>query len=794
MTFQEGEGIQRQAPASAAWQKLLDLLIATVLGGAAFTLYATTVAPTVLAGDGGEFQFVPYLLGVAHPTGYPLYTMLGWLWSHLLPVGDVAYRMNLFSAFWAALAVALVYPTVRALLRQVFPSLGSSLQRLVGILAALTFAVTPTLWSQAVIAEVYGLHIFFVVLILYLLLGWGEHGRSRSLYLAALAFGLSLAHHSTTLLLAPAILVYVWLTERRVYRDWRLMLKLLLLLLLPLLLYLYIPLRAPQTPYLRLPLAKGRELVLYENTWPNLVSFVLGGPFRGSVDLSVDLGERLLMWWGFLRDEVGWIGVVLALVGMLQLAVGLPSTGARRSWALLALTAITYVAAVAFNLVYTIGDIYVMYIPSYLVIVLWLALGVGTLASLFRRRRAVGTVLVLLCFVLPLWLSFTRYASVDQSGNTGARSRWEAILAEPLPPDAVLISNDRNNIMPMWYSQYVDGSRPDLLGLFPLITPEYPTLGHVLDLALNTDRPVYLIKEMPGIGVKVDVEAAGRLWQVLGPAAGEAPAHSRNAQLGDAMVLVGYDRSPHSPRPGETMQVSLYWRALRPLETEYHSFIHLLDAEGHVVAQSDRQPGGVYYPTTLWQPGERLRDDHLLTIPADVPEGVYSLLAGMYALSGDGTLQPLGEPAVIGRIGIKAEVPTEPGDVGHPVGANFAGQIELLGYDATQQDSRLAVTFHWRCLQPPDDDYTVFVHLLDAGDRVVTQHDGQPQDGRYPTSIWDAGEVVVDTHLLSLPADLPAGQYRLRVGLYLLESGERLEVQGDGDSVELGPLLLEPTG
>jgi len=99
MTFQEGGGIQRH--------RLLDLLITTVLGGAALALYAATLAPTVLAGDGGEFQFVPYLLGVAHPTGYPLYTILGWLWSHLLPVGDVAYRMNLFSAFWAALAVAL---------------------------------------------------------------------------------------------------------------------------------------------------------------------------------------------------------------------------------------------------------------------------------------------------------------------------------------------------------------------------------------------------------------------------------------------------------------------------------------------------------------------------------------------------------------------------------------------------------------------------------------------------------------------------------------------------------------
>ena len=87
----------------------LDVVVALGLGGAAFALYTATLAPTVLAGDGGEFQFVLYLLGVAHPTGYPLYTLLGWAWSHLLPVGDVAYRMNLLSAAGAALAVALLF-------------------------------------------------------------------------------------------------------------------------------------------------------------------------------------------------------------------------------------------------------------------------------------------------------------------------------------------------------------------------------------------------------------------------------------------------------------------------------------------------------------------------------------------------------------------------------------------------------------------------------------------------------------------------------------------------------------
>jgi len=778
---------------------LLDLALAVLLGGAAFALYVATLAPTVLAGDGGEFQFVPYLLGVAHPTGYPLYLLLGWAWSHLLPVGDVAYRMNLFSAFWAALAVGLSVPMSGALLRQALPDLAPAAQCLLAVLAAALLAVTPTLWSQALIAEVYGLHIFWVVLLLYLVLTWGERRRSASqapareaagrryLLLAALCFGLSLTHHSTTALLAPALLAYVWLTDRRVLSDWRrVVLPALLLALAPLLLYLYIPWRAPYTPYLHLPLDEGRVLVLYENSLPNLLHFITGGPFGGSVDLSVNLGQRLAQAGGFLVTEVSWVGVVLALLGVVQLALG-------RRWALLALTGLAYAVTVAFNLVYTIGDIFVLYIPTYLIVALWLAVGVGGLARLAGQRRTVSSLLVLPFFALPLWLTTAHRADVDQSHNTRASTRWQAILAEPLPRDAILISNDRNNIMPLWYFQYVDGVRPDLLGLFPLITANYPQLGQVLDLALSTGRPTYLIKEMPGIEVKVDVEPEGSLWRVRGLAAAGEPTYPLDLQLGEAVALTGYDRWPRSPRPGQTLRVSLYWQALRPLEAEYHTFVHLLDAGGRTVAQSDRQPGGVYYPATLWQPGERLRDDHVLDIPPGTPDGAYTLLAGMYALAGDGSLLPLGEPVVIGWLGVKSQVPTEVGPIPHRLDATFDEQLQLLGYGAEAGDSALAVTLHWRCLRPLDADYTVFVHLLDAKGQVVAQHDGQPQGGAYPSSICDAGEVVVDEHVLPLPAGLPPGAYRLRTGLYLLETGQRLPTESGADSVGLGPVdLPEP--
>jgi hypothetical protein len=221
----------------------------------------------------------------------------------------------------------------------------------------------------------------------------------------------------------------------------------------------------------------------------------------------------------------------------------------------------------------------------------------------------------------------------------------------------VLVSDDRNDIMPLWYLQYVEGRRPDLLGLFPLITPDQPTIGPVLDLALGTGRPVYLIKDMPGIEVKVEVtEETGigaGLQRVWGPAVRGEPDHPRDDRLADALMLAGYDRLPSNPAPGDVLQVDLYWQPLRPLARRYHTYVHLVDAGGQAIAQKDQQPGGVYYPTTLWQPGERLLDTHLLQVPAGAPPGVYHLVAGAYAFAPDGTLEPLGQPLDLGSLTIE---------------------------------------------------------------------------------------------------------------------------------------------
>ncbi|MGB3904428.1 MAG: DUF2723 domain-containing protein, partial [Anaerolineae bacterium] len=132
-----------------------DLIIALLVGGASFAVYVKTLAPTLLMADAAEFQFACYLLGVAHPTGYPLYLILGWLWSHLVPLGDVAFRINLLSAVFAALAMGLLYPLILDVLRRTVRSVDRHLLRATAVIATLTLAFSRTFWSQAVKAEVY---------------------------------------------------------------------------------------------------------------------------------------------------------------------------------------------------------------------------------------------------------------------------------------------------------------------------------------------------------------------------------------------------------------------------------------------------------------------------------------------------------------------------------------------------------------------------------------------------------------------------------------------------------------
>ena len=639
---------QRPADEPAGWPARIDGLCALAAGGLAGLVYWRTAAPGLLAGDSGELQFAAWLAGLSHPTGYPLYLMLGWLWSHglaALGLANPARAMTLLSALFGALAVALTYLLAVALIAQSRRGAAAArpVERVAALVAALTFAWTPTLWSQALITEVYTLHAALVAALLWLALLWRQEirflRRNRiSLPLAALAllFGLGLAHHRTTLLLLPALLVFLIWQAPAGYWRWRQAALLALLALTPLLLYLYVPLRAPASPYLSIELWPGQPTELLDRSPAGLVSYLLGQSFAGEIQRpaqAIAAAPGLLTRFA---AQLTPVGLALALLGMALLA-------ARRQWPLLWLTGASFLLLTGFNLFYTIGDIAVFYIPSYLLACVWIGVAVAWLAAragrLAGRRAALATAVLLAA--LPLWLFWSQAAQQNRSQDRAAADGWQALLDANPAPNAVLVSNDRDELMPLWYLQQVEEVRPDLAGVFPLLLaePGWLDVGQAVERALSTGRPVYLIKPMPGLELKAELgqpDPSG-LTPVLGPAISGPPAFAEETLIGDAVRLQGFDVQ----RADNAMQIDLYWQPLRPLEADYTTFVQLLAPDGSKITQSDQQAGGVYYPTSLWQPGETLRDRHRLILPADAPPGPYQLLVGMYQLA-NGQLIPLG--------------------------------------------------------------------------------------------------------------------------------------------------------
>jgi hypothetical protein len=289
------------------------------------------------------------------------------------------------------------------------------------------------------------------------------------------------------------------------------------------------------------------------------------------------------------------------------------------------------------------------------------------------------------------------------------------------------------------------------------------------------------------------------------------PDYQRDLQVSfeDGLDLVGYDLEPASLQPGHPLTVTLHWQAREPVSAPYTVFLHLLDPDGQRVAQADGPPFDGLHPTDHWLPGERLRDQRQLTLPADAPPGRYQIVVGWYdplsqdrlpLLTGDDSLSM----ASISLGPIEVEEP------GVSVQVTLGDQIEVVGFDLWRAadgqwvplpvgepllpGDRLKVRLVWRALTEMDHDYTAFVHLEGPVGAVWGQHDGQPAGGSYPTSHWRPGDLVADEHEFTVlaeadgPAQLLAGMYRLETMELLSEPVVLREVAvGAGSGSEATP-------
>lgn len=264
-------------------------------------------------------------------------------------------------------------------------------------------------------------------------------------------------------------------------------------------------------------------------------------------------------------------------------------------------------------------------------------------------------------------------------------------------------------------------------------------------------------------------------------------AHAMDVLFGEAIQLEGYTLLSEDVSSGGIVQLTLFWRALADIPERYKVFVHLLDGGGHVVGQRDAEPGGGLRLTTTWQPGEQIADNYGVPVPPGTPPGEYLLEVGMYHLQGGARLPISQNGALLGdhlllkpiRVGKAAR---QPSLSAIPVQKRLSarlGPLELGGVDvhklgfegqdvALKPGDVLHLTLFWRAAEAPGVDYVIVIG--DQGTAVLNE--GQPAEGRYPTSLWSAGEVVRDDRYLLLPADLQPGRLELNIALRALPNGE----------------------
>ncbi len=706
------------------------------LGIFAFTLalYTRTLAPGTLMGlgDPGDLQAAVAGLGVPHPTGYPLFVLLGWAWVHLWPLGSMAYRLNLLVAILGALAVALTYLLALRLSGRHLPALAG----------ALFLGLSYTFWTQTSISEVYTLNAVFVAAVLYLLVRWREahtdpaQGAAATLLLAAFVYGLSLAHHRTMILLLPAIAVYVWLVDRRVYADRRLLGRLFALALVGPALYLYV--------FWRL-LPQGYSA--YDILWGT----ILGGSFIGSLGQSPDWQNIL---WNLPLQQFGLGGLTLAALGFVFFLAGRPA--ARRNALLLLLT---YAGVSAFCLIYRIPEIEPFLIPAFLC----LAVGVSGLAFLFQRfplpaRLGAETLLALSPLLLLGNLTLIPAYWASEDGSTERQAR--AILAYPLEPDATLEA-DWNTGTAIRYLQAAESLRPDLQVILVRLAQqgEYERLSNLL----RRGRPVYLLKEvtLSRLAAPIQWESPFPNLNRLSPASFTPSEHRLDADLS----LQGYRRD------GDAL--ILYWQAQDKLTEDYGVATDYFDAAGRLIGQGRKEPRqeSLYgFPTSRWTPGQTVSD-----LFRPLPPDTAYVRAALCTTTG-------GQRGCLGQGVIFQVRSADPSAIQYPLRVVLGEEIALLGYDLAGTASvsmPITLTLYWQPLRPPMHDYTTFVHLVDAAGQMVGQKDSPPLDNLYPTSAWRPGELIRDTFVVA--AQRPPTQIRL--GLYDRATMQRLPRQDGGDTI-----------
>ena len=441
-----------------------------------FIIYLTTLAPSVVKIDSGELTTVQTTLGIAHPTGYPLFTIVGYLFTLIpLPFTDV-YKLNLLCAIWCACSIGVFVYTVKYVLdnlqyfvpqkitarekqikkkkkqaieKSAAISLSENRKLIAAVFSGLLLAFSRTFWAQSTSVEVYSLHIFLIThIIFFLVKAYTESSDkmlSKNWLLFVVFLALGFTNHMTTILILPGV-AYLFFNKFGFNKKSfsKILISLVIFFFIIIFFYSYLPIRASQNPILN---------------WGNPIDFerimrhISGKQYQVWLFSSTEAAKKQFAYFiNSLPTEFS-VSLLISLFGLIYSFIYAKRFGI--------FILITFVTTILYSINYDINDIDSYFLLAYISIAFFSVFGIIKLLSLLKLKKFSHSISIGVIALFVLLLAYSNYGKVDESNDHTYEDYTKAILGS-VTKNAVIFTYEWDYfVSPSYYFQYVEGFRKD---------------------------------------------------------------------------------------------------------------------------------------------------------------------------------------------------------------------------------------------------------------------------------------------------------------------------------------------
>lgn len=453
---------------------LLKKYFAVITSLFVFPIYLLTLAPSVIQIDSGELAAVQATLGIAHPTGYPLFTILGYIYSLLpLPFTKI-YQLNLLAAMYCAVAVGMFSYTVKTVLDNLSSfqtikqlksgkkskskqetvnfELNENQKIIFSVLSGLSLAFSKTVWFQSTSVEVYSLHMFLISLILLWLIKSfiGESSEKFSLknnwVIFSIMLALGFSNHMTTLLILPGT-AYLYFNKEKFssnsFRKLGIMIFSFVILLV--LIYSYLPIRASQNPNLNWGNPVDIERILRH---------VSGFQYQVWLFSSTESAKKQLEYFISNLPNEYFLSLILAVIGIL--------VSFRYSKKFFIFNLITFLTTVLYSINYDISDIDSYFLLAYISLANFILFGLLQVYRFLSAKKINQNIILIILFLFPASQLIRNFPEVNQS-KTVVYENYTKSLMNSVTDDAMILSYQWDYfISPSYYYQLVENFKPEI--------------------------------------------------------------------------------------------------------------------------------------------------------------------------------------------------------------------------------------------------------------------------------------------------------------------------------------------